>query len=232
MRNEKSTNSCLFGEELVAYIYDELSSTRRSVFEDHLLNCSGCTAEFADISMSRLDVFEWHRDEFLPLATPHFVIPIGRKPAVPQYSWFEALRTLVWTPTRMAFAGASLAITAAAFGLLFIANSDPNVDVVTGGAQVVSPVDISIRQVPLTSETVAFDSPSVENKAPTKREFRGLDSVRRTKAIQVTAAAPKKRTKTVTTSAQNVPRLGNFVEPEDTSLRLADLMADIDTKDF
>ena len=91
MRKGNNINSCLFGEELVAYVYGELSSDGRARFENHLLDCSACTAEFADISLSRLGVYEWHRDEFLPLETPQFVIPFA--PATTRVeagnSWFE-----------------------------------------------------------------------------------------------------------------------------------------------
>src|SRR5215213_5119036 len=153
MRNEKDNNSCLFGEELVAYIYDELSRARRDTFEDHLLNCSGCTAEFATISMSRLDVFEWHREEFLPLATPQFVIPFERKPASEaQYSWLDTLRGLVWSPMRVAFAGGSLVALAVAFGLFFIANSNRDINVAARSVEVVSPAADPIQAAPKVFE--------------------------------------------------------------------------------
>src|SRR5436190_2467191 len=112
MRNGKDINSCLFGEELVAYIYDELPASSRAPFEEHLLDCSGCTAEFAEISVSRLGVFEWHRDEFLPLATPTFAIPYEtrRVAGEQQISWLNAFRGLATSPLRVAFAGGAMAI--------------------------------------------------------------------------------------------------------------------------
>jgi anti-sigma factor RsiW len=233
MRNEKDANSCLFGEELVAYIYGELSLTNRDAFENHLLNCSGCTAEFAGISMSRLEVFEWHRDDFLPLATPQFVIPFERKPASePRYSWLEALRGLVWSPMRVTLAGGSLAALAAAFGLFFIANSNPDTDVAAGSVEVISPAANPIQAAPEVLEPAAPDPVKIGTTRPLKREFSAADSKSNVRATRAKSVVPRKETKPVVTSAQNLPRLGTFAEPEDMSLRLADLMANIDTKDF
>src|SRR5687768_11378745 len=234
MRNAKIANSWLFGEQLVAYIYEELAASKRDEFEDHLLNCSGCTSEFADISMSRLDVFEWHRDEFLPLATPQIVIPYERKPApAPQYSWIDSLREMVWSPLRVALASGSLAALAVAFGIFFIANSNPDNDMAAGSVDVISPAADPIKSPAEVSEPAAtLNTVTVQDKQPLKRVFRAAEPKSNVRAVRAKALMPRKETKPATTSAQNLPRLGTFAEPEDTSLRLADLMADIDTKDF
>jgi len=234
MRNGKDMNSCLFGEELVAYIYDELPTSDRAAFEEHLLDCSGCTAKFAEISVSRLGVFEWHRDEFVPLATPTFVIPYqGRNVAAePKISWIDALRGLVASPMRLAAAGGAMAIIAVAFGFAFLSFSKSARDI-----QARVPVAVEGSRVDLAAPTVAKveseSQPVAINIAKTpKREYRSIERSQRVHPVVAKFAVPSRKMSIPTTSATNVPRLGNYVEPEDTSLRLADLMADIDTKEF
>src|SRR5262245_20088549 len=119
MRNLK--DSCLFGEELVSYMYDELPAAKRYAFESHLLNCSSCTNEFAELSVSRLAVYEWNRDDFLPLETPRFAIPYATPE--PACSWIDAIRRFL-TPVRLSFAGGGLALMVIAAGLFYVANSN------------------------------------------------------------------------------------------------------------
>ncbi len=229
MRNGKETYSCLFGEEIVAYIYDELNSADRTAFEKHLLDCSGCTSAFADISFSRLGVYEWHRDEFVPLETPNFAIPYKQEAAGATTLWIGSLRNLVWSPMRIAFAGGSLAAIAVAIGLVVTFNSPVGTDLTAGGSQ---PVQEIVTEFPVKTEPRApIENPKSETneRAEVKREFKAPEP--KTRVVKAKAAAPRKKIERVTSTAQNGPRLGNFDETEDTSLRLADLMADIDTKD-
>lgn len=242
MRNGKDKNSCLFGEELVSYIYGELPTAKHNAFESHLLNCSACTAEFADMSMSRLGVFEWHRDEFLPLATPHFVIPYEKTAvAEPEYSWVDALRGL-FSPARFAMAGGAFAVLAVAFTAIYVATSSTGSNVAVGVTESVTPVAVpDQREVAASKDfvkideenaadttTVSNDQPQRVNKTPDPKD---------TKVIQVKSVKKPVNRITQSQSAQkapvtnNAPRLGTYVETEDTSLRLADLVADIDTKD-
>ena len=229
MTNFKGTNSCLFGEQLVAYIYDELEYMDRNAFEDHLQDCSGCTAEFADISISRLGVYEWHRDEFAPLATPHFAIPYDAPE--PKVSWLNALLGLIASPIRLGFAGASLAITI--FGFVIISNYGTN-ETSVAGAIVAVPIAPVSPAVPVTeSKPSVIESVSKrEDKARTVREFRNAQPVGQAHVVHAKATGPKTRPDTVkTTTASSGPRLGSFVDTEDRSLRLADLVADIGTRD-
>jgi hypothetical protein len=232
MRIGNETDSCLFGEELAAYIYKELSSADQNAFEKHLLGCSGCTAEFADISFSRLGVFEWHRDEFVPLTTPHFEIPYQPKPTAAKISWIDSLRGLIASPMRIAFAGGSLAVLAMAvvIGITLNSSVDPGLS-----AGVPEPLPKTAAESPAGTGP---NAPTVDPKpeysvnVPSKREFKAAARPEsKTRAVQAKATNPRKKMSNVPATAQNAPRLGNFVETEDSSLRLADLMADIDTKD-
>ena len=233
MRNGKEMNSCLLGEELVAYIYDELPATGRESFEHHLLDCSGCTAELADISLSRLGVYEWHRDEFVPLETPQFVIPYEPKAlAAPKISWIDALRGLVESPMRLATAGGAFALVifAVVFGVSNL--SGPSNQIARGEENVApAPQVDSGTASPANIGTVAVQQDDKVEGSVSKREFKSSVSEQRIRPVQAKATKPVKRATVPATSAQSVPRLGNFVETEDTSLRLSDLVANIDTKD-
>jgi hypothetical protein len=67
--------NCGFEDEIVSYIYDELTAGDRQKFERHLVSCTTCTDEFAAVSYSRFSVFEWQKNEFAPLKTPEIGIP-------------------------------------------------------------------------------------------------------------------------------------------------------------
>jgi hypothetical protein len=226
MRNGKENNSCLFGEELISYIYGELELRRQAAFEDHLLDCSGCTEAFAELSVSRLGVYEWRRDEFEPIATPHFAIPYEK--ARLRNNWVDAVRGLLVSPLRVGFAGA--AIAALVFAFVFAINYPP-VDE-TAGVTVAKPAlpdapPVSPSQFKVSDE----NSEGLKTMTLTAKDRRSAKPLQRTLLVQSKAIAPKKRTTIQAADTRSAPRLGNFVDTEDNSLRLADLVADIDTKD-
>ncbi len=79
MLNNGNKHKCGFSDEIVSYIYDETGESERKIFETHLVDCTGCTDEFAAISNARFSVFEWHKEEFAHLPTPEIVIPYAPK---------------------------------------------------------------------------------------------------------------------------------------------------------
>ena len=76
--NNETKFSCSHGEEMLAYLYDELSPDGRERFETHMESCFECIDEFAELAFSRYSVFEWKSLEFAPLPTPKFVVPVER----------------------------------------------------------------------------------------------------------------------------------------------------------
>jgi hypothetical protein len=235
MRNTRNADSCLFGEELVAYLYEELDPSDGDVFERHLLDCSGCTAEFADVSFSRLGVFEWHRDDFAHLATPTFRVPFVAKlapAATAGAPWLSGLRGLVSSPLRIAFAGTTLGLVVVALGVAVLLSS-------TTGDGVTARVSES-REAHASGEK-QFDTATSGSTENATRENTGNINVKRytapsapekkSRIVKAKSVVPRSKAVNSPSTAQNVPRLGNFVESEDTSLRLADLVADIGTKE-
>src|SRR5688572_18967323 len=229
MRNGK--DSCLFGEELLSYMYDELGGAERHSFETHLLNCSPCTAEFAKLSMSRLGVYEWHRDEFVPLETPRFAIPYSS--SEPTVSWLDAVRGFVFTPAGLSLSGGALALLVVALSAFYLANSGSG-----GLAEIQLPQPVIENVEPVRAPNIAkVKDEIIADKDLTEKS---LDKPRATvgrtiesKPLIVRAKSNKKPADRQLTARGNpsvkAPRLGTFEEIEDTSLRLADLVADIDS---
>jgi Putative zinc-finger len=228
MRNGK--DSCLFGEELVSYMYDELPAAERHSFEGHLLDCSSCTAEFAELSMSRLGVYEWHRDEFMPLETPRFAIPYAS--TEPAYSWLDAIRGFIFTPARLSFAAGALALLVVALGAFYV--SEPGFDGVAGVPEPVRVIreaaPTNVPEITKTENEVADDKVLTGKRLDESLSTSGTKIGR--KPVVVQAKSVKKQADRQLNARENrpvkAPRLGTFEEVEDTSLRLADLVADID----
>jgi hypothetical protein len=110
MRNVKETN-CGFDNELLSYIYEDSSVESREQFEEHLAECTTCTDEFAAVSLARYSVYEWHKEEFVPLATPQIVIPYSTREVTPNV--WDGLRSAFsfnWATPAFAAAGILLAI--------------------------------------------------------------------------------------------------------------------------
>jgi len=74
-RKEYTSGPCPNSDTVVSYLYDELTIDAKLKFEDHLADCSYCIDEFAAVSMSRFEVFDWQLVEFADMPTPAFYIP-------------------------------------------------------------------------------------------------------------------------------------------------------------
>ena len=217
-------------DDLVAYLYDELNATQMSAFETHLTDCDNCTDEFAELSFARLDVYEWHRDEFAQLATPRFVIPYAETEA--GLSWLDAVRGLLASHTQWATAGA-FALVAVIFGAVFISSMN-STNERTGtsnsenfGAVKIQSVDPRAIPKDTPAGTVAVAKPEDERQI-VRVSTAGKSSKPSRKPVKI----PERRPIQPVLSQRNAaPRLNDFVDEDDTTLRLGDLLADVDTKD-
>jgi hypothetical protein len=220
MLNKNNEGKCGSGDAIVDYIYEEMSSEQKIVFEDHLLSCTACTDEFAAVADSRYSVYEWQKLEFEPMETPRFVIPYAEVKS----SWFNAFKSIFSTGPRLAGAGAfALLVAAIGFGSLLMTTDE--VDVVSAP---------EIKATEPSPETRSMPSTEVIPQPETAPEF-----------VAVKESAPKaarksgNSSKQITVRSQKVdrqvqakaPRLNDFEELSDDSLRLSDLVADVDTKD-
>jgi len=224
MRNGR--NSCLFGEELVSYIYDELAAADRASFETHLVDCSECASAFAELSMSRLGVYEWRRDEFAPLETPRFAIPYE----MPAFSWFGAVRAFL-SPARLSFAAVGLVFAIAGSAFIYLGTIGGQTDVadLPASIEVAAPQPEIVESFEQEIEQPDAGEPERAKTETAENEMRPVTVKTVRKPHKVSSPKTMTTARRTETNPASVPRLGNYDEVEDTSLRLADLVADIDT---
>ena len=226
--NDVKNSGCKLSADIVAYMYGELSSAEGSAFESHLLECVDCTDEFAAVSNARYEVYDWRKTEFEPLATPVFTIPYG-EPAV---SLFDKVRSAFrpsWVVPGVAFAGIAIVSAVASF---FYFSGD------TGSS--VAQVNTNLRSVAAPAaekeepRIIAKDDvkrPAPEQAKPVRAVSGNSVRKRAPRADKNVAVRRPVEVRVTSTPNQSAPTLNEFADDEDTSLRLAQLFEDIDTRD-
>jgi hypothetical protein len=215
-------NTCGFAELMVSYAYDEADEQSRAIFESHLPECDPCADEFAGLSEARLSVYEWHRDEFVPLPTPHFVNPaIARVPA--SRSWLSSLSELLgwgW----LVPAAALLLIGIGIFASLHLTTRDdelaaalPMKDAPHSIESMLAPTqgdgaETEVDEIATPRRDAQIAAPQAA--VPSSRPRMKVGAASKTVRNDVRAARP--------TPAMR-PVLANNIDVEDRSLRLLDL---------
>ena len=218
--------------DMVAYLYAEATPVQRAEFESHLLGCTVCTDEFAEMSGARYSVYEWQREEFAPLATPRFAIPYE----VPKPSFVQALRSkLSFGWASYAVAAAVLVVTLGGFGFWNMMTA-PDLRA-NGSNKVVRDQETpAISAAVSTPETVA----SPDTLATAFKNDKEVQTAPSTVAVQASVRERPARTTRSTRSpvrrvvptaevasdirsGRPLPTLTASVEDEDGSLRLTDL---------
>jgi len=260
MSNNDNHISCSFAGELVSYLYDEMTTSDRNKFDLHLTECSDCIEEFAGLSLARLGVYEWHRDEFKRLETPVINIPyVDAKPQTAKtytddISWLDTLRGVFSTVPRWATAGGAFAILAVGLGIALLASGfigvfDNELAADTRGVPVLSNDNTAVSELsiikakpevptakPLTPrDVIPFPAMGLEETARNPVAVKAAWKVRNSKPEKtidrnIKTDVGSREKNVVSTSQRNAPRLNNFEDEEDNSLRLADLFADTDTR--
>ena len=238
--NNETKFSCAHGEEMLAYLYDELSPDGRERFETHMESCFECIDEFAELAFSRYSVFEWKSLEFAPLPTPKFVVPVERKPATA--SWFDGIRAaFAWNG--WAVAGGAAAVTLFAVIGIALWNVQPDTTIaVSEPVRSLPAVDSAEpsnrRSVEIAETERAYVEPRVETRQESEPAHRTAPQSERpivAKAVTVRKAPAERRESRRTTAnerLQNSPTLGQYVEDQDESLRLSDIFDDLDSRDL
>lgn len=253
MKNDiDNTFSCSHSEDFVAYLYDEMPAAEKDEFEKHLLDCGSCTEEFAGLSLARLGVYEYHRDEFASLVTPRIEIPFERPletVSAVRPSLADVLRGLFAATPKFATSGGAFALVALslAVGLVLLnfrggsndlarsnsANSQSeNINRAMASPSVgrevaVTPADPLVPDDDKVSETVlprsANDRKVGKVSKPAGRTPKILDRKSDARMAETIQKIPDP-------FQPSAPRLNNFEDEDDTTLRLADLFADVDTR--
>ena len=229
--NDVNISGCRFSADIVPYMYGELSGAESFAFESHLLECGSCTDEFAVVSNARYEVYDWKKLEFDPLPTPRFSIPYADDVvATGVVEWFGKLRAAFgqsWLIPTASFAGFAIV---AVLGATFLLSGDGK------------PVDIARTNSNTPPATVAIPTGTVGGEsvdktvAPIRVEPVPVPvraSSRNREARKHFVRTPKPVTPKATEARivnGTVPRLNEFNDDEDTSLRLAQLFDDVDTR--
>lgn len=257
MNNNNHHNSnCSFAAEIVSYVYNEIGEKEKSAFESHLSNCETCPEELADFMDIRFSVNDWKQTEFAPLETPVIEIPYEkeqvREIAAVQSSWWSNLRQIFTLSPAWMTAATTAAALFICVGLIFtVYKYSGNVDVagIEDKPQLkpsVSPTseissnktkeEIADSDVKSKSDDKITMSPKIENQMPTvtkvtERKIRPVtqNPVNRTTNNSVNNSNKPNVRKNSPTNDRQMPKLNNFEDEEDDSLRLAELFEDIDT---
>lgn len=232
-RNNSIGSACVSGDGMISYLYDEMATKQRVRFESHLQECSVCTDEFAELSLSRLEVYEWNRDEFAAIPTPVIAIPHETIEHVPWFkSWFGPILS---APKLAAFG--TLASVVLAFVLVGSDLSD-NSEAVSEVKTIDAPYLIEensapsslaeVRQLAETRSPKSLDTKHDTQSEP-KQALKPVASVRKVNPHEpIKATRPGGEAKNMPKAAPpDAPRLTNFEDEADNTLRLADLVADV-----
>lgn len=74
-KHNHNNSCCDFAEQTIAFLYDEVNSSEKAVFETHLKSCATCADEIAGFEAIRSSVLEWRNEEFSSLELPVIKIP-------------------------------------------------------------------------------------------------------------------------------------------------------------
>lgn len=243
--SKKQNPSCTFGEEVVSYLYDEMTGAIKVEFENHLTNCSSCPDELAAFTSVRSKVKNWREVEFNGLATPLIEIPYEKDqnmqiPAATQdsVSWIERLSGILsLSPALMKTSGAFAAL-AIVLGLgWFLISSLSNKDINTAenipgetksNLVVDSEEKVSDAQKPREIEqdpVLVEDKSTPVEKSPVKVK---QPSFKRT-AKRKSSRARKRKAQPRPVPVREMPRLTEVlaVEQTDDEIRLTDMFDEV-----
>lgn len=251
MSEFKHQNPCQYADALIAYLYEETGGKDKSVFENHLADCSICADELAKFSAVRFSIGEWRETEFERLATPVVFIPELARNS-PPIAPVEILETpsllaqirafLGLSPARIGALAAALVVCASLILTVSYFRNEPQMARKEDktAADTVSETNASLEN--RTAETAETIKDFEESKPPpTASEKTGTQD---TKPILINSL-PMKESKNPQTKAQRKikkqpakPALNKTKSPsptliadeddyEDNSLRLSDLFREV-----
>ncbi len=233
---------CSFSEQIISYVYGEMSEAENASFTVHISKCSDCAEELAGFGFVRTEILNWKHKEFLPLTTPIIQIPYETVTVEAKTSIFAPVWELfsfsqMWLKTATAFA-----VLAMFAGITFsVFNTNKSVDLAGMVKPITSPTPPIIVDVPLTpiKPTVAIEtekatSPSiVKNKEAEKVKTVTTEPKVLKATVRTTRVKPARIETTQRVTKQNVTLVSNEENiEEDDTLRLSDLFDEVSTNKF
>lgn len=257
MSNYKTKSICPYNELLVEYLYNEIDQEDKSRFASHLSKCSFCSDELIEFSSVHKTIQSWRMEEFDRSPNPSVVVPVKPntyRKNVRNAGRHDLLRRLFnWSP---GFAAAGLALVVV-FGGLILFNFSRNDEIAKDNSAITNVNEDRNEVLPnsasennfkqaITEDVSSKDSGVAEMKVATEDAPPKISSNVKTKTISnppakkttrlQTKAPPASlnaatiRTQTNTIRQNQQPKLSNFDDVEDNSLRLSDLMSELESK--
>lgn len=253
MRNNSPRNFiCEFAEETIDFIYGEMNGERKNAFQIHLNNCDDCATEIRDFSDIKFSIQDWKASEFDRLQIPKIEIPFRKTNEVlitnektslidsvknyfrfsPVLSWAAAFGVLVFVFAAMFFvlrndeshliAGTNTKANLSPTPKIITQNSPESEKAENSNSQNL-PVEIDDKDSEKQKTVKANNKPSseqkIQNVKTVEKKLPVVENINNTKNQK--AVQTKKK-----------PRLNDLPEEvEDNSLRLADLFAELDTRE-
>ena len=238
MFDNRNNSNCPRQDQIVSYLYREMTTAETERFEAHLATCSSCVDELAAVSEPRLSVYEWRTNVFDKIPAPSIRLPLvkeqrahsegllGRLTAL-LAGWPAGLRVGVGFATVLILA-VSVFILTRPFAGTEVARSvdvpkaddrssiaEPSLSRSEGSSTVVVPPEVD--------HTVSEPSIPVHETGRARREI----SDRRTLPTARTGRTEVASNRKAKTTTQRSLRLNNFDDDEDTTLRLADILEEV-----
>ncbi len=142
-RNQNS--NCEFSEEVVSFIYDEMSDDERTEFSSHLDRCRVCPDEVSRFAAVSGAVSEWKRIEFDVLQTPSITVPSVSKKTQeafrpPKVSFLSSFRQMMGASSRIWQGVGAIAIITLSIGIYWLYYGGANSSFYNAKIQEVPPV--------------------------------------------------------------------------------------------
>lgn len=223
--NTTEKTPCIPPADFADYLYGEVAFENAAILESHLLECDSCTDEFADLSLARLGVYEWNRDEFAHIETPLFIVPTEVEP-----SFIESVRAFFASHVKSLVPATIAAVLLTMFGL-FVWSADRVDNTLDGGSLVVveqkdaaAPNQSARASVPDQVKIESTITPVSVKTAVVKKPKRLPTLVKQKSSSPVERNFKKQIQRPILS-----PRLNDFDDVDDNTLRLSDLVAEADT---
>jgi hypothetical protein len=248
--SNKNNSQCGFSEQIVSFLYDEMKSSDKHNFEQHLLNCQFCGEEMVSFSSVRSSMQEWRTMDFEKLSLPVFHISKAEKVASDSTSWLERIAAYFTIQNAGLSAAAMMTIIVLTVVFWFsfnktnnnhIAAISDNTKNLVANTSTDKAVDnkveiIDNKQKTLTSaESSALSMKSLRTfeKSVSKAEKASNSSKKSNvspnferKSVLVNSPRINPETVAKTVNKKKFPSI-TVVEEKDTSLRLADIFEEV-----
>lgn len=262
LNNNHKNLSCDFAEDVISYLYEEISAAEKVAFEEHLKNCSQCIVELSDLGFVRSSIFELRKAEFFDVNAPSRIFT-SENTLAETVSYGEKAtllgnlrRFFSLLPSWSAAVLIILIVCSILFLFVFnfggrnldVANDknnqensiqpiinekEPEIAAKNSGNETNVKSDSESQPLEIKNTPRITRKNSVEkiaNKSRNDQKQQIAAENRNNSAIAQKKSAVNKNSQMTAKNYSQQLKLTNFEEVEDDSLRLADLFAEVESK--